>query len=82
MQQEFKKEIKLSVGELSSTSKGWKKEINLISWNEKPTKVDIREWSPDHEKMGKGIALNKQELINLKEILDKNFEKILSELEV
>lgn len=81
MAQEFTKEIKMNVGELSATSKGWKKEVNLISWNEKPAKVDIREWSPDHEKMGKGIALNKQELIKLKEILDSEFDNIIKELE-
>lgn len=81
MASEFTKEIKRNVGELSSTAKGWKREINLISWNKKPVKIDIREWSPDHEKMGKGIALNKQELIKLKEILDLEFDSLINDLD-
>lgn len=57
-------------GSLSESSKGWKKEIKLISWNQKEPKYDIREWSPDGEKMGKGVTLSKEELVNLKALLD------------
>lgn len=66
---DIKFEIKESVGVLSESSKGWKKELNLISWNDKEPKFDIREWSPDHQKMGKGITLSREELMRLKEIL-------------
>jgi len=66
---DIKYEIKENVGELSESSKGWKKELNLVSWNDKEAKYDIREWSPEHEKMGKGITLSKEELIKLKELL-------------
>ena len=48
-------------GILSESAKGWKKELNLISWNDAIPKYDIRDWSPDHEKMGKGITLTKEE---------------------
>ncbi len=54
-----------------SPSKGWKKEIKLISWNQKEAKYDIREWSPDGEKMGKGVTLSKEEIINLRDLLNK-----------
>lgn len=66
---EIKFEITEHVGVLSESAKGWTKELNLVSWNEKPPKYDIREWSPDHEKMGKGITLSKEEMAKLKELL-------------
>jgi hypothetical protein len=50
---------------LSSEKSGWKKEINLVSWNGRQAKLDIREWSPDHEKMGKGITLTTEEATKL-----------------
>lgn len=68
---EFKYEVVETVGCLSESSKGWKKELKLISWNEKEPKYDIREWSPDGEKMGKGITLSKDEVSALKSILQK-----------
>lgn len=62
--------IAKSLGVLSEGSKGWQKEINLISWNDRKPKVDIRDWAPEHEKMGKGVTLNKEELKKLKELLE------------
>ena len=51
-----------NIGIHSESPKGWKKELNLISWNDKEPKYDIREWSPDHEKMGKSVILMVEEL--------------------
>ena len=62
-------EIKESLGVLSESAKGWKKELNLISWNGRDSKYDIREWDPEHEKMGKGVTLTKEELVALKALL-------------
>ena len=56
---------------LSESNKGWKKELNLVSWNGGVPKYDIREWSPDHEKMGKGVTLTADEIAELKMLLDK-----------
>lgn len=67
---EFKYEIKEHYGVLSQTEKGWTTEVNLISWNDNPAKIDIRSWSPDHEKMGKGITLTESESKKLKLILE------------
>lgn len=67
---DLKFEIKETIGTLSESNKGWKKELNLISWNEMAPKFDLREWAPDHEKMGKGITLTSNELKALKEILN------------
>ncbi len=67
---DIKFEVTRTLGVLSEGSKGWQKEINLVSWNDRKPKVDIRDWGPEHEKMGKGITLNKKELLQLKELLN------------
>lgn len=68
---DIKFEIVKELGVLSEGSKGWQKEINLVSWNNRKPKIDIRDWDGEHVKMGKGITLNKAELLKLKEFLDK-----------
>lgn len=68
---ELKFEIVDHLQVLSEGSKGWTKEVNIVRWNERTPKVDIREWDETHEKMGKGITMNKEELLKLKELLDK-----------
>ncbi|MCJ7690303.1 MAG: PC4/YdbC family ssDNA-binding protein [Clostridiaceae bacterium] len=68
---EIKYEIKETLGALSESSKMWKKELNLISWNDKEAKYDIRDWSPEHEKMGKGVTLTADEVKLLRDILNK-----------
>ena len=67
---DFNFEIIEELGVISEGSKGWQTELNLISWNGNAPKYDIRSWSPDHEKMGKGITLTGEELAELKSILD------------
>jgi hypothetical protein len=66
---EIKFEIIKKFGELSKSSKGWTKELNLISWNDREAKYDIRDWSPDGLTMGKGVTLTKDELAALRELL-------------
>ena len=58
-------EIKKRIGVLSTSTKGWSKELNLVSWNGREAKLDIREWSPDHEKMSKGVTLTNDEAVAL-----------------
>ncbi|NMC55803.1 MAG: hypothetical protein GYA50_01100 [Eubacteriaceae bacterium] len=58
------------LGVLSESKNGWKKEVNLISWNDRSPKYDIREWSPEGEKMGKGVTLSEEEMTILKEIMN------------
>ena len=64
-------EIVEHIGVLSNGTKGWTKELNLISWNGREPKYDLREWSPENDKMGKGVTLSKEELEALKGILEK-----------
>ena len=74
---EIKYEIVKKIGVLSKSASGWAKELNLISWNEREAKYDLRDWSADVEpqrgasrKMGKGVTLSKEELLALKELLN------------
>ncbi len=68
---DMKFEIKENIGVLSENAKGWTKELNLVSWNDAIPKYDIRDWSPDHEKMGKGVTLTEDEAKALYEALKK-----------
>ena len=65
MKEEFSYEILEEVAVLSENARGWRKELNLISWNGRPPKFDLSEWAPDHEKMGKGITLTNEEFAEL-----------------
>lgn len=67
---EIKFEIVENLGVIGTSTKNWTKEINLVSWNGRKAKIDIRDWDENHEKMGKGITLSKEELKALKDILD------------
>jgi len=67
---DIKFEIIQKIGVLSTSSKGWVKELNLISWNDREPKYDIREWSPDGQTIGKGVTLTKEELVALRDLLN------------
>jgi len=68
---EFQYEIKEEIGVLSESKSGWRKEVNLVSWNGANPKLDIRDWAPNHEKMGKGITLSTEETRKLMDLLQK-----------
>ena len=72
---EFKYEIVKELGVISEGARGWTKELNLVSWNDKPAKFDIRDWAPDHEKMGKGVSLTDEEMQNLIELFNARDEE-------
>lgn len=65
----LKFEIIENLGIMSEKSNGWTKELNLVSWNERDPKYDIRDWSPDHSRMSKGVTLTQEEAKILKELL-------------
>lgn len=67
---DIKYEIVRKVGVLSRSASGWAKELNLISWNDREPKYDLRDWSADGEKMGKGVTLSREELLALRELLN------------
>lgn len=63
-------EIEETVGVISTNKSGWKRELNLVSWNGRPAKFDLRDWAPDHSKMGKGLTFTNDELDQLRQILN------------
>jgi hypothetical protein len=67
---EFSYEIIDHIAVISSSSSGWNREVNIVSWNGSKPKLDIRDWAPDHSKMGKGISLTNEEVSLLKSTLD------------
>ena len=67
---EIKYEIMKKIGVLSTAASGWAKELNLVSWNDRDPKYDLRDWSADGSKMGKGVTLSKEELLALRELLN------------
>lgn len=68
---DIKYEIIKHIGNLSENARGWTKELNLISWNGATPKYDIRDWAPEHAKMGKGVTLTKEELNALAALIQK-----------
>lgn len=65
----FSYEIVEEIAVLSENQRGWRKELNLVSWNGRPPKFDLRDWGPVHEKMGKGVTLSNEEFAELKKAL-------------
>jgi hypothetical protein len=63
-------DILKAYGVLSEEKGGWKKELNLVSWNGRNPKLDIRDWSPAHDKMGKGVTFTREEAEKLAEMLN------------
>lgn len=68
---DFSFEIVEHYGQLSENPRGWTKELTLVSWNQREPKYDIRDWDPNYEKMGKGVTFSKDELIALRDVLNK-----------
>ena len=63
-------EIVMQLGIISQSGSGWTKELNLIRWNDRPEKYDIRDWSADHSQMGRGVTLSREELLALRDLLN------------
>ncbi|MCQ2591267.1 MAG: PC4/YdbC family ssDNA-binding protein [Treponema sp.] len=70
MAEDFSYQIEKTLGVISEGKGGWNIELNLISWGGRPAKYDIRSWSPDHQKMGKGITFTADEISSLKTLLN------------
>ena len=68
---ELKYEITEHIGSLGETARGWTKELNLVSWNDREPKYDLRDWSPDHSRMGKGVTLTIDEIVALRDLLNE-----------
>lgn len=66
----FNYEIVQHLGRLSeSEGSTWAIEVNIIRYNGGAPKLDIRRWSLEERRMGKGIALSYEEAKRLKDLL-------------
>ena len=72
---EIKYEITKELGVISENAKGWTKELNMVSWNDHEPKFDIRDWSPDHTRMSKGVSLTEEEMQQLVELFNARDEE-------
>ena len=70
MAEDFSFSIERQIGVISHGKGGWQVELNLVSWSGREAKYDIRSWSPDHQKMGKGITMTQEELKTLAQIIN------------
>ena len=70
MAEDFSFSIEKQIGVISHGQGGWQVELNLVSWSGREAKYDIRSWSPDHQKMGKGITMTQEELKTLAQIIN------------
>lgn len=68
-------EIKKHIGVITEHPTGWKKELNLVSWNGHAPKYDIRDWSPDHEQLARGITLTEEEMGRIIELVEGNINE-------
>ena len=66
---ELKFEIVEQLGSIGENARGWSRELNLVSWNDREPKYDLRDWSPDHSRMGKGLTMTADELAALRDLL-------------
>lgn len=66
-------EVVENIGVVAEYPTGWHKEVNLISWNNGPAKIDIRDWDPDHLHMSKGITLHTGEAKKMVQMLSDHF---------
>jgi hypothetical protein len=71
----FSFEVVKHFGVISKEKSGWQKELNLVSWSGRAPKLDIRDWAPEHEKMGKGVTLTPEEAAELAKLLVLALEK-------
>lgn len=67
--------ITKELGVISEASKGWTRELNMVSWNDREPKYDIRDWSPDHTRMSKGVSFTEEEMIKLVELFNTRDEE-------
>lgn len=70
MADDFSFQITEQIGVLSTSKTGWNLELNKVSWGGRPPKFDLRSWSPDHAKMGKGVTLSDEEVKALGKIIE------------
>lgn len=57
---------------ISDEDKGYRKELNLVSWNGREPKYDLRNWSPEGQAL-KGLTMSEKEAKELYKALGDMF---------
>ncbi len=57
---------------ISGPDTGYRKELNLVSWNGAEPKIDLRTWSPEGAAL-KGLTLTEDEAKELQKALNEMF---------
>ena len=68
-------EIKEHIGVINTNENGWNKELNVVSWNGGPEKIDIRDWDPSHERMSRGITLTEEQAEKAAMLLGRRYRE-------
>lgn len=76
MDREITFEIKAQLGVIQEYPTGWRKELNLVSWNGNPAKFDCRDWDPEHEHMSRGITMTEKEMAKMMDIVAEKSQDI------
>lgn len=71
--------IKEVVSSIPSDKAGWNVELNLVSWYGREASYEIRKWSEDHSRCGKGVTLSEDEVVILFQHATEVLEKITGE---
>lgn len=74
---EIEFQVRKHIGVITDYATGWAKEINIVSWNGGAPKVDIRDWSPDHEHMSRGITLTEAEFTKAVNLVKERAPEII-----
>lgn len=64
------------LGVLATYKNNWSKELNLIQWNDRTPKFDIRDWDENHEHMSRGVTLHEDEARQLMQLLMTRFDEM------
>ena len=57
--------IEKNIAVLRTAPSGWTRELNIVKWGDREPAFDVRDWNPEHTKMGKGLSFTEQELRGL-----------------
>ena len=65
-------EVIKKIAMISGSETGFRKELNLVSWNGKEPKIDLRKWSPEGIAL-RGLTLTEDEAKELQKALNDMF---------
>jgi len=74
---DFKFKIVKKIAVISEGANGWNTELNIVKFGDADPKIDVRTWSPDHTRMGKGISFTKEGFKDACKVFAKEWDTVL-----